>query len=135
MTRHSNISTISFFSKKTKMENGEIISEEGGFYLEKTSDSKKLCYKKKNFSASLIVSKKTFQRLKSITSGVILEKASVDNLSPSCGNKTYERDYLDEYDSIYGDKYERYRRSSYQSQAITTPKVIAPFIHQEFIPL
>lgn len=127
-----NISTISFFSKKTKMENGEVISEEGGFYLEKKDDIKNLCYKKGDFTTTLLISRKTFQKLKSLTSGIILERASKETFS----SMEDEYDEMDDYDRLYGNKYKDYKRlrSSYVSQRSKEPKIIAAFIYQEFIP-
>jgi len=123
-----NISTISFFSKRTKMENGKVISEEGGFYLEKTNYKKRLCYKKQGFEVCILLSKNTFRKLKSLTTGVILERATI---LPKDDDDVY--DYMDDYDRIYGNACDTYskKKSSYISYK---PKEIAPFIYQEFIP-
>ena len=133
----NNIITVSFFSRRTKMENGEVVSEEGGFYLEKSDNIKNLCYKKDKFMTSVPVSRKTFQRLKSLTSGIILERAKSNFVSKDyIFDSGDDRD--DPFESLYNDDIQATRkkfRSSYQSQTKSRdPKDIAPFIMQIFIP-
>lgn len=136
--KKDNIVTVSFFSKRTKMENGRVVSDEGGFYLEKSDDIKSLCYRKGNFEATMIVSRKTYQRLKSLTSGIILERAKsamqlLDEFAGDCRDDCEG----DPFKNIFSENVHKFKNrlyTSYASHKPKEPKDIAPFIIQIFSP-